>query len=129
MSSSSLRRAHAAHRCAAVRDLLVALGHPLPEQWIESLVHRLKHEGPDGVLKELEHLYQEVGKPEAMGEHVRYLRKREACMQYPAFQQAGWPIGSGMVESGNKRAHASTSRMEQECIGNQRTSIRCWPCA
>jgi hypothetical protein len=23
-------------------------------------------------------------------------------MEYPTFQQAGWPIGSGMVESGNK---------------------------
>ena len=37
-----------------------------------------------------------------MGEHVRYLRKRLASMDYPAFQRAGWPIGSGMVESGNK---------------------------
>lgn len=29
------------------------------------------------------------------------LEKREARMQYPHYQAAGWPIGSGIVESGN----------------------------
>ena len=94
--------AHAAQRLTAVRDLLVALAEPMQERWLESLLHQLKHEGPDEVVKELEQRYEQAGKPEAMGEHVRYLHKRMATMQYPAFQQAGWPIGSGMVESGNK---------------------------
>jgi hypothetical protein len=31
-----------------------------------------------------------------------YLEKRETQMDYPSFQEQGWPIGSGMVESGNK---------------------------
>jgi hypothetical protein len=34
---------------------------------------------------------------------VSYLIKREAQMQYPNYQAAGWPIGSGMVESAHKR--------------------------
>ena len=34
--------------------------------------------------------------------NLAYLEKREAQMQYPLFQAQGWPIGSGMVESGNK---------------------------
>ena len=33
---------------------------------------------------------------------LAYLEKREAQMQYPAFQAQGWPIGSGVVESANK---------------------------
>jgi hypothetical protein len=33
---------------------------------------------------------------------VNYLRKREQHMQYPLYQQLGWPIGSGSVESANK---------------------------
>lgn len=94
--------AHAAGRIAAIEDLVVAAGHTLPTNWREAVLHQLKHEGPDSVLKEVEQIYQNVGKPEAMGEHVRYLRKRIASMQYLAFQKAGWPIGSGMVESGNK---------------------------
>ena len=39
---------------------------------------------------------------EAVREQRGYLSKRVALMQYPAYQQAGWPIGSGMVESANK---------------------------
>src|SRR6267154_2383433 len=35
-------------------------------------------------------------------EKLAYLHKREAHMQYPTYQAAGWPIGSGSVESANK---------------------------
>ena len=35
-------------------------------------------------------------------DNLAYLAKREAQMQYPTFQAAGWPIGSGCVESANK---------------------------
>ena len=35
------------------------------------------------------------------GNHA-YLKKRESQIQYPTFQAQGWPIGSGIVESGNK---------------------------
>ena len=35
-------------------------------------------------------------------EKLAYLQKREMHMQYPTYQQAGWPIGSGSVESANK---------------------------
>ena len=44
------------------------------------------------------HLVQQEG----VREHAGYLRKREAMMQYPEYQEQGWPIGSGMVESANK---------------------------
>ena len=33
---------------------------------------------------------------------VRIRKKRKQQMQYPRFQAQGWPIGSGIVESGNK---------------------------
>jgi hypothetical protein len=33
---------------------------------------------------------------------LAYLEKRKQQMQYPRFQAQGWPIGSGIVESGNK---------------------------
>jgi len=34
--------------------------------------------------------------------NLAYLEKRENQMQYPQFQAQGWPIGSGIIESGNK---------------------------
>ena len=39
---------------------------------------------------------------EEVREHLGYLRKRLSQMQYPTYRGAGWPIGSGMVESANK---------------------------
>ena len=38
----------------------------------------------------------------SLQEHLTYLQKRAAQMQYPTYQAAGWPIGSGSVESANK---------------------------
>ncbi len=38
----------------------------------------------------------------AAQEKLTYLQKREAHMQYPTYQAARWPIGSGSVESANK---------------------------
>jgi hypothetical protein len=40
--------------------------------------------------------------PATLATHLAYLEKRSDHMQYPAFQAAGWPIGGGAVESGNK---------------------------
>ena len=70
--------------------------------WFEAQLHDLKHSGPDPVLAELRRL---VGlKPEQVGlvDDLAYLEKRAAQMQYPLFLAAGWPIGDGAVESGNK---------------------------
>ena len=38
---------------------------------------------------------------EVLRENLAYLEKSTAQMQYPQFQLQGWPIGSGMTESGN----------------------------
>lgn len=38
---------------------------------------------------------------EDLATKVGYLQKREHLMDYPLFQQQGWPIGSGSVESAN----------------------------
>src|SRR5207248_4041805 len=35
-------------------------------------------------------------------EQVNYLQKRRDLMEYPRYQQQGWPIGSGSVESSHK---------------------------
>jgi hypothetical protein len=55
-----------------------------------------------GASRLLERLPCQVAEREGVREQVSYLSKREALMQYPAYRQQGWPIGSGMVESANK---------------------------
>jgi hypothetical protein len=73
----------------------------LAAKCLEVVLHRLKHQGPHRVLKHLAWLVARCPSP-AMQEKLSYLQKREAHMQHPTYQQAGWPIGSGSVESANK---------------------------
>ncbi len=95
--------AHAAGRVASIGEVARLVGMSLPSEWLEGMLHRLKQEGATSVLLTLTALFEQAGQPEAMQEHLSYLRKREAHMDYPTFQAQGWPIGSGMVESSNKR--------------------------
>lgn len=90
--------AHAAQRFGQIAQAHEAAKQPLPDDWVSTQCHTLKHQGPAEVLERL-HALPVV--QDAM-EHVQYLEKREALMQYPSYQADGWPIGSGIVESGNK---------------------------
>jgi hypothetical protein len=93
--------AHAAEYVNEIGQAVRAAGGRLPAKWLESVLHRLKHQGPARVLKHLAWLAARY--PHAsIQEQLSYLQKREAHMQYPTYQQAGWPIGSGSVESANK---------------------------
>lgn len=92
---------HAAEYVNAIGQDVQAAGGRLPVHWLEGMLHRLKHQGPGRVLKHLAFLAARYPSP-AIQEHLSYLQKREAHMQYPTFQAAGWPIGSGSVESANK---------------------------
>jgi hypothetical protein len=66
------------------------------------LIHDLKHADPAGVLADLRGLVDAVHAPGETRSHLAYLEKRVEQMDYPAFQAALWPIGSGSVESANK---------------------------
>jgi hypothetical protein len=94
---------HAAQRVGAMADLFVQSGHLLPEDWVHQQCHHLKHEGPRGVLETLRALPSPGTVAEALQEHRQYLEKRAGLMDYPTYRQQGWPIGSGSVESANKR--------------------------
>ena len=77
--------------------------HTLESQaWLKECLHRLKHEGPDTLLSEFEKLQRKHPDAQAISSNLAYLKKRRAQLQYPRFQAQGWPIGSGIVESGNK---------------------------
>ena len=72
------------------------------KQWVGERLHQLKHAGPAGLLAEFRDLQKQHPDEKAVTGNLAYLEKREAQMQCPQFQAQSWPIGSGMVESGNK---------------------------
>ena len=93
--------AHAAEYINDIGQGVQAAGGRLPARWFQGVLHRLKHQGPARVLQHLRWLAARYPSP-LMQEKWTYLQKREAHMQYPIYQEAGWPIGSGSVESANK---------------------------
>jgi len=93
---------HAAQRITQVGQTLLGEATPQASQWIGERLHQLKHQGPDQLLDELRQLQAHHPQVDLLSENLAYLEKRVRQMNYPHFQQQGWPIGSGMVERGNK---------------------------
>jgi hypothetical protein len=93
---------HAGERVAKIGQAKHGEDTPEMKAWLTQQLHQLKHTGPVAVLAELHLLVESLPQSADLIEHLTYLEKREELMQYPQFQAAGWPIGDGAVESGNK---------------------------
>jgi hypothetical protein len=91
--------AHAASYVYEIADKVREGGGHLPAKWVDGVLHRLKHEGPARVLR---HVSRLARRSPQIQEQVTYLQKRRELMDYPTYQQQGWPIGSGSVESSHK---------------------------
>jgi hypothetical protein len=78
--------------------------------WLGQELHTLKHGQPETVMGDLRQLRdgqpdgQSVGEYDAhlIDEQLSYLEKRREQIRYAQFIASDFPIGSGMVESGNK---------------------------
>jgi hypothetical protein len=99
---------HAAERLAQLGALLLGEGSQAAREWTQQQCHTLQHHGPQPLLAQVRaqcavarSLLSETA-AQRLGEHLVYLEKRTDQMNYPRYRQAGWPIGSGMVESANK---------------------------
>ncbi|MGQ0602237.1 MAG: ISKra4 family transposase, partial [Anaerolineales bacterium] len=93
---------HAAEYVSAIGAATLGDGQSPPADWFTAQLHQLKHNGSDPLLTELRALHRAHPNAPGVSEALAYLEKRVALMQYPTFQTAGWPIGSGCVESANK---------------------------
>jgi hypothetical protein len=93
---------HAAGHVNGIGEFLHGEHTPKSRAWLEEYLHRLKHDGPDELLVEFQSLQRQHPETQVISANLAYLEKRRDQMQYPLFQAQGWPIGSGIVESGNK---------------------------
>ncbi len=111
--------AHAAEYLNEIGQAVQAAGGHLPARWLEGVLHWLKHQGPARVLRHLSWLAARY--PSSLiHEKLAYLQKREAHMQYPTYQEAGWPIGSGSVGEWGKRQQTrrrSTPQRRRHALG------------
>ena len=93
---------HAGERVGEVGRICFGEEGESVREWTETHLHALKHEGPPPVLQVIAGLAAEHPQEKKVAENLAYLQRREEQMQYPQLREAGWPIGSGIVESANK---------------------------
>ena len=93
---------HAGEHIGQVGEFLYGEDTPQAQEWLKERLHRLKHEGPEPLFAELHQLQAQHPDAQEISGNLSYLKKREPQIQYHRFQAEGWPIGSGIVESGNK---------------------------
>ena len=75
------------------------------QQWYAHMSHQLAHKPPQRTLSDLELLQsQHANHPlsETIEQSIAYLQRRRSMIDYAHFTKAHLPIGSGMVESGQK---------------------------
>jgi len=97
---------HAAEHVSAAGQVVYGEGTDAFQQWFTAERHELKHGQPQTVIADVRRL----GESDAGGETGRaiidgaaaYLEKRIEQMRYAQFVAQGYPIGSGIVESGHK---------------------------
>lgn len=99
---------HAAEYVAKIGQAVLGAGSVTTGEWLPRQLHDLKHGQEAAVLSELAQLRDRAAQASS-GEVLKdietrlaYLEKRREQLRYGAFRAAGYPIGSGIVESGNK---------------------------
>lgn len=98
---------HAAEHLTRAVHATYGSGTAEASEWLGKWRHELRHGDPARVLAALrglptEHAVDPLAAAETRDEVLAYLEKRRAQIAYAEFAAAGYPIGSGMVESANK---------------------------
>ena len=96
---------HAAEYLARAGQAAFGSGTREASEWLGRQLHELKHGGPERLLENLGELGLGLGAGgvlKTVKASVEYLEKRRGQIRYAQFQAAGYPIGSGAVESANK---------------------------
>jgi hypothetical protein len=128
--------AHAAGYLASAAQAAFGPGTAETSEWFATQRHTLRDGAAGDVLTALAALPPSEARDRALG----YLTARQAMLAYPQFTAAGYPIGSGCVESANKlviearlkgagmhwtRAHADALVGLRTIVGTERW-MGCW---
>jgi len=98
---------HAVEHLNSAAQATFGVGSAAAQSWLTEQAHTLKHGEPGQVLAALRELPTATATDPPAAAHVQaqtlaYLTSRWDQIQYACFQAAGYPIGSGAVESANK---------------------------
>ena len=94
--------AHVVEHVSVIGGAVWGEGSAGAQTWGAAQARWLKRAGPDWLLREVRDLVARQPHSEVLRRELTYLEKRAAQMDYPRWRAAGWPLGSGIVESANK---------------------------
>lgn len=97
--------AHALEHIADAGKAIWGEGSDAFKNWFERMAHQLKHDPPQRTVADLRLLQPKANTDEqaaTLDQAIHYLQRRLEMIDYPFFQNRGYPIGSGSVESGHK---------------------------
>ncbi|MFH0965420.1 MAG: hypothetical protein V2A58_15580 [Planctomycetota bacterium] len=93
---------HAVGHLADARDLAYSAGHADGAAWLARQKGNLWEGKVDEVVRSIRYLAGTSPDPKAeegLRREAKFFSKRKRMLNYPAFRAAGWPVGSGPVES------------------------------
>jgi hypothetical protein len=114
---------HAEERLWKVAKAAFGEGSPPSQQWVEKQTDLLWHGRVNEVVRALHALdWHQIACLDDARQSPAYFESRQSKMEYALFRQAGYPIGSGTVESGiNTVVH---HRMKRQGRGWQRPTAQ-----
>ena len=90
---------HAAEHLGTLAREFYGEGSPKARRWLQRQSHRLKHQGPEPLLRTLGAVRAHGELAKLLQRERAYFRTNAARMAYPTFHAQDLPIGSGAVES------------------------------
>lgn len=93
---------HAAEHLGEVAAAVWGEGHATGRAWQAAQIAALRAQGAAPMVAALTALQASDPTNVGLAAQAAYFHKRVAQLDYPAFRAAGWPLGSGVVESANK---------------------------
>ncbi len=99
---------HAREHLNAVAEALYGPGSSQAQEWLEELLHQLRHGKEARVVRRLEELLASKDKrskltKEVIAREVNYFQEHREHIHYRQMEKAGAPLGSGAVESLGKQ--------------------------
>jgi hypothetical protein len=79
----------------------LGIGEDMRDGWVETFLDRIWEGQVDKVIQRLESLYEDDPN-NRLDRLIRYLERFSDCVDYSDYEEAGWPTGSGEVESAHK---------------------------
>ncbi len=126
------------HECAQLLSDVDALDIPI-DTWVDAVMDTIhkghvdqvlaqnqdRHTQMEEVVAELADDSQEASAYERLGRLIKHLRRFYNCVDYQAYEDKDWPIGSGEVESAHKTVPQGRLKKPGACWKEQNLNPMC----